>query len=209
MASDIDICNLALTKLGKQPIPSLTANEPTAAFLNRVYTLYRDELQTIWRWNFTRAYAELPALTTAPEFQYSTAYPLPDGFLRVENVDISLGNNMAIGQPGVNLGDLNLNRSSDYQIVGTQIYANVGPPLRMIYARRVTDPAQFAPEFVNAFASYLAWNGCEQLTGSNAKKDQAERMYMTAIRMARMTNAVQLPPEIVPDDTLIASRFGG
>lgn len=207
MASNIDICNLALTKLGAQPIPSLTSNDPKAAFLNRVYFLYRDDLQTIWRWNFTRAYAELPVLSTAPPFGYYYAYQLPSNFIRLENVDVSMGNSINIGTPGLYLGDYQSDRNASYQIVGQQIWTNVPAPLRIIYARRMEDPTQFDQAFVNALASYIAWNGCEQLTGSNSKKDQAERMYNTAVRMARMTNAIQCSPEQIPDDTFMMSRL--
>ena len=207
MASDIDICNLALIKLGAQPIPSLTSNDPKAAVLNRTYALYRDELQRVWRWNFTRVQAELPVLTQAPQFGYYYAYTMPSDLIRIEQVDISLGNSINIGEPGASLGDLNTDRNQDYRIYGRQILTNIPAPLRIEYAARVTDPTLFDAAFVNALACYLAYNLCEQLTGSSAKKDAAEKMYLMAIRSARWTNAIELPPETIPDDTFMTSRL--
>ena len=206
MASDVDICNLALVKLGAQPIPSLTSNDPKAAVLNRVYPLLRDKLLRVWRWNFTRVYTELPALTDSPPFEYSYAYQLPSDYLRLELADVSDGTSQAVGMPAASIGDWNFNRNQDYRIVGRQIWSNVPPPLRIQYAAQITDPTQFDAAFVESFACYIAWQLCEQLTGSSQKRQMAQQEYMVSIREARMTNAVELPPETLPDDTFMQSR---
>jgi len=206
MASDVDICNLALVKLGAQPIPSLTSNDPKAAVLNRVYPLLRDKLLRVWRWNFTRVYIELAALTDSPPFEYSYAYQLPSDYLRLELADVSDGTSQAVGMPAASIGDWNFNRNQDYRIVGRQIWSNVPPPLRIQYAAAITDPTQFDAAFVESFACYIAWQLCEQLTGSSQKRQMAQQEYMVSIREARMTNAVELPPETLPDDTFMQSR---
>jgi hypothetical protein len=207
MASVVDICNLALVKLGAQPIPSLTSNDPKAAVLNRVYPLLRDKLLRVFRWNFTRVYTELPALDTAPPFEYSYAYQLPADYLRLELADVSSGSSQAVGMPSASINDWNFNRNQDYRIVGRQIWSNVTPPLRIQYAARIEDPAQYDAAFVESLASYIAWQLCEQLTGSNQKKEAARQEYLLSIREARMTNAIELPPETLPDDTFMQSRL--
>ena len=207
MASDIDICNLALVKLGAQPIPSLTSNDPKAAVLNRVYPMLRDKLQRVYYWSFNLTYAELPVLTAAPPFEYSYAYSLPSDFLRLRLADVSNGSSQFVGMPGVNIGDWNFNRNQDYRIVSGQIWTNVPAPLRIQYSRRVTDPTQFDTAFNESFACYIAYQLCEQLTGSTQKKAALEREYMMSMRDARMTNAVELPPETIPDDSFMQSRL--
>lgn len=207
MASDIDICNLALVKLGAQPIPSLTSTDPKAAVLNRVFPMLRDKLQRVYYWSFNLTYAELPVLADAPPFEYSYAYSLPADFLRLRLADVSNGSSQFVGMPGVNIGDWNFNRNQDYRIVSGQIWTNVPAPLRIQYSRRVTDPTQFDAAFNESFACYIAYQLCEQLTGSTQKKQMLEREYMMSMRDARMTNAVELPPETIPDDSFMQSRL--
>ena len=207
MASDIDICNMALAKLGSAPIVSLTENSPKAALLLRTYGLYRDKLQRIFKWSFAMTYAEQPVLTTTPLFEYNYAYSLPANCLRLDLVDVSFTKSFNnVGMPGVNLSDLNTGRSQDYRVVGRQIYTNVPPPLRIQYGAQVTDPTQFDAAFCEALACYLAWQCCEQITGGAQRKKDAAQEYQMSMREARMANAVELAPETIPDDTLMASR---
>ncbi len=207
MASEVDICNLALVKLGAQTIPSLTVTTAPAPVLLRVYPLLRDKLLRVWRWNFTRVYAELPQLTDSPPFEYTYAYQLPADYLRLELADVSNGTSQAVGMPAASIGDWNFNRNQDYRIVGRQIWTNVPPPLRIQYAARIVDPAQYDAAFIESLACYIAWQLCEQITGSSQKKQAAQNEYMISIREARMTNAVELPPETMPDDTFMQARL--
>lgn len=207
MASDIDICNLALGKLGAAPIVSLLDNNPKAAILYRMYPLLRDKLQRVYRWSFTLAYAELPALADAPLFEYNYAYQLPSDCLRLNLADVSIGNSIMVGMPSASIGDWNFGRNQDYRIVGTKVYTNVPAPLRIQYAARVTDATQFDAAFVDTLACYVAWQLCEQLTGSAQKKNAAAQEYQFSLREARAVNAIELPPETIPDDTFMQARL--
>jgi len=205
--SDVDIANLALTKLGAQPIVSFGDVNKRAAAFNRSYAMLRDKLQRVWRWNFTRKYANLPAATVPPLFEYTNAYQLPDDCLRLEIASVGGPSDFGIGMAGMNLNDFGFDRQQDYRIVGRMIYTWVTPPLKIVYAARVTDPNQFDVAFNESFAFYLAWQLCEELTGSAQKKKDAMQEYQFSIREARMTNAIELPSEIIPDDTFMGSRI--
>jgi len=207
MASDIDICNLALIKLGAQTILSLTANEPKAAALNRAYPMLRDKLQRVYFWGFNLTYAELPASTIAPLFEYTTAFPLPPDCLRLRLVDVSNGSSIFVGMPAASLADYGFARQQQYRVVSGTIYTSVPAPLRIQYSRRVIDATQFDVAFNECLACYIAWQLCEQLTGSGQKKQSAGQEYQMSLREARMTNAMELPPETIPDDTFIQSRL--
>jgi len=207
MASQIDICNLALAKLGTQAIPSLTSNDPKAAILNRMYPLLLAKLQRVYRWSFCLTYAELPALVDVPLFEYNYAYALPTDCLQLYLCDVSLGNSIDIGMPGASMGDWNFNRLQNYRVVGRNVYTSIPAPLRIQYGRLVTDTAQFDAAFNESFACYMAWQLCEQLTGSGSKKDAAAKEYQFSMREARLANAVELPPETIPDDTFMGSRL--
>jgi len=218
--SDVDIANLALTKVGANPITSFGDNTANAALFNRTYGMLRDKLQRS-RWNFNRAYVNLAASTTAPPFEYQYAYQLPDDYLRLELAAqvqptgspppgaISFGPPTSlVGMPGVDLSDYNNARSQDYRIVGTQIWSNIPPPLSIIYGKREPDPNKFDAFFVEAFAAYLAWQLCERLTNSNAKKAELRDEYRASMFEALNGKAIELPPEHIPDDSWMLSRIG-
>lgn len=221
--SDIDICNLALTKLGAQPIVSLLDVNPRAQALNGCYAIYRDMLQRK-RWNFNRAYTTLATNLAQPPFEYTYAYNLPDDYLRLElaglaqtvgitpppqppNTILAAPLTLAIGMPGINLADFNSARSQDYRIVGKQIWINQFPPLAIIYGRRETDPNKFDANFVETFASLLALQNCERITSSGQKKQMLAQEYRESITNALQAKAIENAPEIIPDDTFVLARI--
>ncbi len=150
----------------------------------------------------------MPVLSVSPLFEYNYAYQLPDDCLSLDLADVSLGTSFNnVGMPGLNLSDLNTGRAQDYRIAGRKIYTNVPPPLRIQYRARIKDPTQFDVAFDEALACYIAWQGCEQITSSSQKKQAAFQEYQMSMREARMANAIELPPETISDDTLMASRL--
>jgi hypothetical protein len=222
--SDVDIANLALSKLGVLPIVSFADNNPRAALINRTYAMYRDKIQRAYRWNFTRVYTFLSASATPPVFEYPYAYPMPNDCLRIELTGRSEPsgfpinsttppnqNNQNISLPGGGnvLSVYSNSRQQAYRVVGKQIWAYASPPMALIYAARVTDPNQFDSAFVDAFASYLAWQWCKKETGSTQDKQMMAQEYKESLREAIIAKAVELPSEELPDDTWILSRLAG
>jgi len=217
--SNVDIANLALTKLGQPPITSFDDNTVAARAINRTYFMLRDKLQRR-RWNFNRAYTNLSALVDGPPFEYQYAYQLPSDYLRLELAaqaqptgqppegEISFGPPLStVGMPGVNLSDYNNGRSQDYRIVGRQIWSNIPSPLSIIYGRKEDDPNMFDAFFVESLAAYLAWQLCEQLTNSNQKKAELRDEFRDSVWEALNGKAIELPPETIPDDTWLLSRI--
>ena len=221
--SDIDIINLALGKIGADPIVSILDVNKRAQIANRTYAMLRDALQRKYRWNFTRVYTALPALATPPPFEYEYAYQLPTDYLRLELATQAQPSNtqpapgtinafptmQGVGMPGANLSDYNNSRSQDYRIVGLQIYAHFPPPLSIIYAQKVDDPNQFDAAFVECFAAYLAKEWCMNLTESAQKKAGLQQDFQLSLREAIAAKSVELPPETIPDDTWMLSRIAG
>lgn len=216
--SDVTIANRALTKLGKPRITSFADPGPVPVVFAEQYTVLRDTLQRLG-WNFTRAYATLSPLDDPPPFQFTTAYPLPADYLRLEVAGAAFPPGPTTGSstapsflqaPGMNFGDyVNAAESMDYQIVGQQIWTNIVAPLSIVYHRRVTDPNQFDTYFVEAFAAFLALELCETVTGSSAKYDRLAMSYQNALAIARKFKSIENPPVRIPDDTFIMSRVRG
>ena len=78
MASAVDICNLALQRLGAKSIGALTEDTTAGRECNRVYEHARDSELRSHQWSFARTRVEVAADSVAPTFvlQPSTHYLL-------------------------------------------------------------------------------------------------------------------------------------
>lgn len=204
MPSDIDICNLALTKLGAMRILSFADNTKAARSLNAIYALERDNELSAHQWNFAIVRTTLPALANAPAFDYTLAYQLPDDCLRV----IQVGDTA----PGSTRTDYLTEDGADYRIEGKTIVtggvtAAGASPLPLRYIARITDPNMFDAGFIKAFACRLAMEMAEDLTQSSSKRQLAQGEYKEAILSAIRADSIELPPEPLPDNTWVLSRL--
>lgn len=200
MASNVQIANSALTKLGSSRITALTDNVKAAREINAIFELRRDYLLRTHNWSFAMTRTTLPALDETPSWGYTTLYQLPTDCLRVVQV-----NDMWV-VPG--LADYTSGPDSEpYKITGRRIETDIGAPLKLRYTKRVTDPAQFDAAFVEVFANDLADQVCEALTQSNTKREATRAVLRQSLLEAVRSNAIELPPEAIPDDSWVLSRL--
>ena len=66
MASNVQIANSALTKLGAARIMSLSDNKKEAREINAIFELRRDHLLRSHNWSFAMERTTLPALDDTP-----------------------------------------------------------------------------------------------------------------------------------------------
>lgn len=159
MASQVEICNRALTKLGASRITSLSdANKGARAMSALWDTVRRAELRKR-PWSFALRRASLASLSTAPTWGFALAYQLPSDFLRLTQVsDIYL-------IPGMT--DYREGDDSAYAIEGSQLLTDFSAPLKIRYIADVTDTGFFDALFVEVMASKLAYEACYDITQSN------------------------------------------
>lgn len=200
MASSVDICNLALLKLGSgSKITSLTDNSVAAIALNKAYDLVRKAELRAKYWAFALTRASLPAAATPPAWGFAAAFPLPADCLRVVQV------NQYYQIPA--LLDYNTADASAWAIESGQILCNYSAPLKIRYVRDVTDTGTFDALFNISFAARLAYEVCEQITNSNTKKQSIAADYKAAIGEAVKTGAIEKPPALMGDDSWMMSRL--
>lgn len=77
MASIIDICNLALSRLSASRITSLNDNTIEAKTLNAIYNQVAENVMGMGPWTSVVKRATLAQLTTVPEYQFNYMYQLP------------------------------------------------------------------------------------------------------------------------------------
>ena len=200
MASSVDIVNSALTKLGAKRIMDLSDTQKEAREMNAIFELRRDYLLRTYNWSFAMKRANLSALVSTPEWGYTLEYQLPTDCLRVVQV------NDYWDVPGY-ADYLNSPDEEMYRIEGRTIRTNLGAPLKLRYIRKVTNSGEFDASFNEVFACDLAFNCAEALTQSNSKKESAREDRRDAIMMAVRSNAIELPPQMLPDSSWVLSRL--
>lgn len=197
-ASEVQIANLALQKLGEESILTLNDDLTRAAEMKLAFASVRDAELNRRRWRFSFKRFSLPALSSTPDSDYDFEYQLPGDFIRLlEGGDI---------RTTVDLSDYRGSPTLDYSIEGRKILTNLGAPLKIRYIYRVTDTTLFTPAFDYAFASRLAYETCERITGSTKKQSACLTDYQIAIGEARRAQALELPSAPQADDTWVIAR---
>lgn len=189
MASPTDICNRALQILGASRITSIDENSVEGRACKAAYEARRDAMLRKNRWRFSIARAQLAADATAPDFGKAAAYQVPSDCLLV-------------------LGPYPEDdaQSRDWEIEGRKIYTDESAPLNVRYVSQVTDCNQMDPLFREALSADMAFELCEQITQSNAKKADAKDAKKQALADARRANAFETRPQEAPDDDWITKR---
>lgn len=166
----LDVCNLALSKLGESPLSAIDPNGGLAARLCYMhYHPVRREVLCANRWSF----ATVETTLTAPEGSGETgsaslAHTLPSDCLRVTKVN----------SPG-------------WTLRGRCIYCPAAT-IRVQYIADCEDVSTFDPLFIEAFATRLACKLCIPLINSTtARQALAEEYQRLALPQAAHFNAVQ------------------
>lgn len=185
MASQTDICNQALTKIGADRILAITDDTKAASTLNAIWAIKRDAELAAQPWTFAIRRASLPASTTTPSFGWSYAYPLPSDYLAM----VEVGEDYAFytGDP-----------QPLFALEGGEVLTDQGSPLNIRYVSRVTNTGLYPALFAEALACRLAAELCESMTQSGPKREAAWAEHKKAIREARRVNAIEQPPRKIP-----------
>jgi len=199
MASQVEIANRALTKIGEARILSLTDDLEAARVVSSLWDIVRDAELRARNWNFSIARASLAALVATPAWGFALQYQLPADCLRVVQVDEFF--------PGPSMSDYRNRSEAQYQIEGRKILTDLAAPLKIRYVARIEDTGSWDAAFVEVFACKLAVEVCERLTQSNTKRDLAWNEYGEALKAAVRADAIENPPEPLPDDSWMLSRL--
>lgn len=158
MASKVDICNMALSKLPANRVTSLTSETTQEARLcNIFYDSIVDEVIADGVYSTTIRRATLAQLADAPEFEYAYQYQLPtDPFcLKVLTIDECY------------------HGSYKWAIEGDKLLTDLDS-VSIRYCARLTDSGSFGPQLTKSIVYRLASELAFPLTG---KSDLAERLY--------------------------------
>ena len=202
------IANMALQMAGYEPIASLNENSRGARAINRTYQ------QVLWHelrsnfWNFSIKRATLAAAAITPSFGKNNYYILPPDFL-----DLAMPDQITTYNYGQIPSVPNVPASQqDYQIEAYDnntlaIASNLASPIYIRYVSNAINEALFDACFVTAFAAALALEVCEELTQSNSKLANIEKIYDDAIAMAKQRGSFESQPIVAPTDRYLTVRL--
>lgn len=160
MASEVDICNLALSHLGEDFIVALTDGTPRADLCTLHYPITRDEVLRSHRWNFAITRAELSA-NTDPAFGWDKSFVLPEDCLRViEFNDTEIG--AIVGE--------------EFAIEGRSLVTNA-ETAKIVYVRREDDTTAYDAIFIRALSLKLAVALSEGIRGTTEKTGELLAAY--------------------------------
>ena len=165
--SNTDICNIALSDIGAQGIADLDSDSSTPAIQCRLhFEPTRDALIRSHYWRFAAARQSLSQDTVDPDFQFDSQFILPVDFMYLKSV---FGDNESFNE----------NTRITFAIEGQRLLTNEDS-VDIRYIRKVTDPTEFDPLFVQVFAKQLALK-LVSLAGANSKireslKDDLKRL---------------------------------
>jgi hypothetical protein len=197
--SPIDICNLALGKLGARRITSFDNSSEEAQLCRIEYPHQRDCLLRDHNWNFALARATLPADPVAPAFGYERSYELPADCSRL----------VEVGERRLRIGDdpYDFDPRGDFIVEGRSILTNREAPLQVRYVRRLTPTELYDDSFVDAIVWHLAAALCMPITQQWRMVPNLQVAAQQSLIRAARANALELSPVALPAPATITERW--
>lgn len=185
MAAPVDIANLALTKLGAEPLTSLTEDNDRAVLFNALYAHVRDSVLEEHPWEFALRRDTLASATPSPLFGFTNRYALPGDVLKVEMTDDETNNWIVEDK------HIHSDRSS----------------MEVLSIVQITDTARFSPLFVEALSDRLASEMALGITGKESLVELHWNKYLAKMKSAKTRSSQAGTPPIFEPDDLIDARF--
>lgn len=194
MTSPVDICNLALTSLGQPIIVQIDppdSGSKSARLCAFLYPLMRDETLRAHPWRRLKKRTTLAAEVTAPDWGYTTQFPLPADLLRL--LDVYVGDQQLLS----------------WDLEGEKLLANENGPIQIRYIKTSDDPNQWDSIMINAVAYRLAVDLAEPLTQDSNKKSFAIAKFEEVMAAAKNASAQEgTPVDLGLPDDWVSVRFG-
>lgn len=191
MSIKIEICNLALSRIGANAISALTDSSKEARELNKIYEPTKEIVLSAHDWNCARRRASL-VLSTDTINGWDYVYAVPSDCLVARSIYTS--------DPSIKIPFESAIRATTNV---KRIYTNE-ESAELIYTSNLTDASLFEPMLVNAFAFLLAADLSQPLRGKLDMHNIMMQRYNMAIEAAKPLSANQ--NEKAPDDSSSFTR---
>jgi hypothetical protein len=194
MASQVQICNLALIEIGAERIQALTDASQEARECNAIYDLMRDELLEGYNWPFARGRATLAQNAEGPDFGYEYSFALPGDCLRALSVK---------ERPG------DASHEPIWTVEGRDLLTDLDE-INLRYIKKANDPGQYPPSFVRAFALKMAAMLAMSVAKSKTLAAELDDKFIRYIEQEAMKTAARTGNEpFYLESTYVQARSSG
>lgn len=185
--SEVSICNMALVKLGQEPISSLSSDTKLARLCNAVFAPCRNEVLESHPWSFATKTMEMASVSDAEDTmgEWNYAYLKPADFLK-----------MIRGEDW----------KQDYEIRDTYLLANE-EPLIIKYIFENTNTGTWSYTFAQCLSWRIAAELAYAVKTSTALFERMIAGYQMSLKEARYNDAHNKSPEGPVLDSFIDQRF--
>lgn len=189
MASQVDICNVALARIGQAPIAAMNEASTEAQFATRFWSIALRDTLRAHPWNFAVTTAELAAVTAKPGWTY--AYQLPADCLRA----------LALVSDTANDPD-----AIRYEIRGKALLSNQETAV-LKYIAFVPDTTKYDDAFVSALAYRLAAELAVPITGKVDRAQMMLRLWAAGVKSAQQADAQEARQFDPAGQSILSARF--
>lgn len=187
--SRVQIANIALTTyIGREPIVSLTQDDPNARQVNLHYDDTRQEILSEWAWSFATRRELLVRMGTNNKPEWRSRFAVPNGAISIQWVNDPVSAKMAFESREI--------RDTPRHIEGGFIYSDL-EEASIEYTFDNDEPTTYPPKFVQAFAALLASKIAIPLVETASKAGNAIDQYNQYLDAARVYDHQQSPPILV------------
>lgn len=195
MASEVDLVNSALYKVGADRIESLTEGSRNADIASLLFVEVRDDMLRAHPWNFATRKIKLARSANSPPYEWDYQFPKPADHVRTMEVHDN--------DAGLGLVEYRM----EHDINDGEVFRTNAEELWLTYVAKITDPAKMPPDFRRALSLKLAVELAVAIAESNTRSAQLEPQAESAFRKARSTDSMEDFPEQMPAGTWFTSRF--
>lgn len=210
MASEIEICNLALSNIRAGSINSFTEGSIQAQLCKLKYSILRDRCLREIPWQFNHKIRALAPVTTEI-FNWVYAYSYPVDCLKIHRL-VGAFEELPSGSANVASRLLDsrviplkdLRRQIPYEVFNfddSKVIGSDQPELRIDFASKVTDPNLFSDDFIMALSHLLASELAIPIVGAELGRAlrndslQLYRQYLASAMATDMNDQYLMPSE--------------
>lgn len=188
----LEVCNLALDLIREAPAASLETASAPLRWLLRNYDHTVDVTLRSYPWNFAKQRHLLSADAATPGFRWAYRYSFPNGALRI----------LPVVRYRTDLSVIDI----PHEIVGTFIETNEAAPLPVTVIRRVENPGEWDPLFVEIVRTALAMGLSNKFTGKTRYLELARELNAMARAKAEEIDTFEGSAESIEQHDIIRAR---
>ena len=206
MASEVDICNIALGKLGANPIATFLDGTTEANLCGLQYPILRDAVLAARAWTFATTRLQITSGIPPDPIPsgWGYAYLVPNDSLRIIQAYVPNPAGAVIQYIDTQFDAIYT--QIDWERLIDYLYTNQGPTIWVKYIRRVTDTSKFDPNFIEALATRIAMELAIPITNNPALLDGYTKLYSAKIIEATSTEGQQGKSQVIQQPGTLAAR---